>query len=125
MSFEPSECPVCLETIEQTDGFYTLDCCHQKAHLKCLLDWHRRSQNNKCPMCQQECSLYIDAAYINIPSNSPTIIVDEEDGGEIMYHRPERCVGLVSLCTCMSMTVVYLILIISVKNYAAHRLYTL
>ena len=125
MSFESSECPVCLETIQATDGFYTLDCCHQKAHLRCLLDWHNRSKNSKCPMCQQECSLYTDVAYINIPSSYPSLIVEEEDDEQIVHHRPERCVGLISICTCMSMTFVYLILIISVKHYGTHRLYTL
>ena len=116
-----------METIQEADGFYTLDCCNQKAHLTCLLDWYNKSRNTKCPLCQQECSLYTDAAdatYINIPDSEESSIIDEtEERGEIL--RPERHVGIISLGACSSLIFVYLVLVSSVQNYGWHRVYTL
>ena len=49
------ECPICLNNIYDTDdAYYIMECCKNKAHLKCLTEWYTSHRNLKtCFICNQ------------------------------------------------------------------------
>lgn len=49
------ECPICFDPIISNDSLFTLSCCNQKVHLKCLCYWYDNNiDNTSCFMCNQD-----------------------------------------------------------------------
>ena len=68
------ECPICFENIEDNDGILIMECCYNKIHLRCLVNWYTNNPNNLvCIMCNQNNSfcdnLVYDENIIQIPDS--------------------------------------------------------
>jgi hypothetical protein len=49
-----NECYICLDTINLNENdFLELNCCKNKVHLKCLIQWYNKNNTSNCFICNQ------------------------------------------------------------------------
>lgn len=69
------ECPICFESIDLQlqDTYYTLECCKNDIHIKCIIEWLQKAQkdndNSICILCRSKTEIF-DDFYNNINMNS-------------------------------------------------------
>ena len=55
-TYDHLECPICLNYVLSDEPYYTLTCCKNIIHIKCLYDWYSTTRSRKCFICNQSSS---------------------------------------------------------------------
>ena len=66
-----NECPICLDIITPESGYIILECCNQKMHIQCLVNWYISNPSKKnCFICNQSNKFCKDLDHFEITQNN-------------------------------------------------------
>ena len=117
-------CVICLEDLNDE----IMDVCHKcnvKCHIKCLNDWHKKNNEEICPICLKSEDYYLNILKNNINNNTDenseenmNNIEDIEEGNNedtldnyvIVYEPNQRIKNCMIIC-CMMFIIISIVLL--------------
>ncbi len=111
------ECIICFENINSDDALLILECCKQKVHIQCIIDWYLSNPNNKtCFICNQTNKFCEDLTYDTsentTDNNSTTIQIDNRIYDvETRNHRIKTTITCWSVITIIILSCIIILII--------------
>lgn len=105
------ECPICLNNINELDGYLLLTCCDNKVHIRCLDNWYNNNGKKKkiCFLCQKE-SKDLESIIVNSPVITQNIIQDRYITSNRTINKKDIVVIFLLLFIC------FIIILITLKS---------
>jgi hypothetical protein len=73
-----TDCAICYDAFEPSDGFVTLSCKHV-FHILCATSWFAKQDKGTCPLCRKEMSEKGDLARMSVEDYEEDYEEDDED----------------------------------------------